>query len=328
MKSYTKKFYMLFYAFFITMPTLLYSCDEVDKLTAFLRPCLAHKIKQELSTQSKSFPSPLLLQRNSNAPQLGAQEKAGLLKLHMNFLVLDDTEKAIDRVIKKNKLMHIAHKKIATNSFVSKATALSAIYLTMQAINTSAQQVKRSEEPRFIPFDPATIASLAGQAAKPLLIGSLVIGGICYIEHIIRARDLNEIEHLKKDHEKEKVDLTNRMNHLAELIKDAKNSMNKATEDVAEFKEGYNEMKELLIRKIMPKITQLLKQTSTKKTSDITTQQLTEQLNNLTTELQSDSDSVTETLISTNSELKALKQPSLQGAAHKTWKVLFGSQNK
>ena len=43
------------------------------------------------------------MQRNSNAPQLGAQEKAGLLKLHMNFLVLDDTEKAIDRVIKKNK---------------------------------------------------------------------------------------------------------------------------------------------------------------------------------------------------------------------------------
>lgn len=325
--------------FFIS-PALLHASYDVDRLTAFLHPALAHKIRQEMGqAPQKSImlhPSQPILEQSTNAPEFNSQDKINYLLTDMKILNLDEAKTSIDTVIEYNDRLSAAQGRMDAKYYLSKTLIAGIMGIIAQTINASAQQIQRANPSpdshfRIFGIDDAAIASLVGQAAQPLLYGGLIIGSVCYVEHMIRAKDLNVIEHLKKDHEKEIENLRQRINTVSGLLKETKASMNGANANIAELKESYESMISLLNTQIMPKVSQLLKQTAVSKNKK--TQLLTAELDNLTIEVGSQSSSENDSIAgsSINGNLqdpKLSRQPSMQGAVHKLKKILGANQNR
>ena len=327
----------IFLSFFITS-NLLHASNDVDRLTAYLHPALANKMRQELMPKPKkstiAYPPQPILRRSTNAPEFNSQEKINSLLIDMKILNLNQTKTSIDAVIKNNDIVDAAQGRMDAKYYLSKTLIAGTISIIAQIINVSVQQKQRTNQSPDSPFrifgiDDAAIASLLAQAAQPLLYGGLIIGSVCYIEHKIRAGDLKEIEHLKKDHEKEIEKLTHRINTVSGLLKETKASIAGANINITELKESYESMIALVNTQMMPKIAQLLKQTTKNKkniTNDLATQQLREQLNDLTIEIgsqsSSENDSIAGSSINGSSQdRKLLRQPSIQGVVHKAWKT-------
>lgn len=261
MKFTINRLYVSLWSFVtITLQLSCSSIEDIDRLTAHLHPVAAHEIRKEFSEKLNLSSRPYV-----SAPKLQLQEgclSPATTKNNSNLAHSIETANVdIQAIVKNYTNIKIAQKQNDAKKCIAKASIAATGGVATQIINTALQK-KRDQHSRVFGFDDAAALAIAGQAAKPLLILGATAGIIYKIEGWIRARDLAYIEKLKNDHRAEQTELLKRMENISAILTITKTTMEDVSVDMQELKAGYNQMEATLTNRIMPKMRQLIDQTT------------------------------------------------------------------